>query len=328
VAGWQRPAALSIAALERLCPAHDEQGVYRKEVDESRAKSGKDPAAFTKEECAKLWKNLAWRQPANPVALEKPPAKPQPKNSKTGKKPPAYAAPPSADPAIGCAHKSECKFDDEADLLEAIEAENEHGLGHSLTDKQEEAVLTHAEHLVPDNPFESHVHFFKILLAGLALLLPALNGLAVFGLSAPQMFQPLLARLGLSQPGSELRFYESRFKHLVRALGPKLVIFIDDLDRCEPAHAMRVLETTNFLTSAGACFFVLGMAPRFVTAAVGLHFKELASEVVSETPDGKMDKEEEERHERETFAREYLRKLINVEVPVPEPRVAKSFVPC
>jgi hypothetical protein len=40
---------------------------------------------------------------------------------------------------------------------------------------------------------------------------------------------------------------------------PGLVIFIDDLDRCTPSNLMEVLESINFLATAGPCFIILGM---------------------------------------------------------------------
>ena len=42
-------------------------------------------------------------------------------------------------------------------------------------------------------------------------------------------------------------------------LGRRLVIFIDDLDRCECDHVVEILEAINYLTSSGSCFVILSM---------------------------------------------------------------------
>jgi KAP family P-loop domain len=76
---------------------------------------------------------------------------------------------------------------------------------------------------------------------------------------------------------------------------PGLVIFIDDLDRCAPANLMEVLESINFLTTAGPCFIFLGMdEPKVV---------EIVAKQYGDNPER---------------ARQYLKKLINLTVPIPE----------
>lgn len=84
-------------------------------------------------------------------------------------------------------------------------------------------------------------------------------------------------------------------KVLRTSTNPGLVIFIDDLDRCSPGNLMEVLESINFLTTAGPCFILLGMdEPKVI-------------EIVAKQYDNKEDR-----------ARQYLKKLVNLTVPVPE----------
>lgn len=90
-----------------------------------------------------------------------------------------------------------------------------------------------------------------------------------------------------------------------------MVIFIDDLDRCSKENVLDVLETINFLFSSGNCYIILGMARDWVETCVALGFKELAEE----TSDGK--NAAQHREYRLEFARKYLQKLINIEVPLP-----------
>jgi hypothetical protein len=96
-----------------------------------------------------------------------------------------------------------------------------------------------------------------------------------------------------------------------------LIVLIDDLDRCQSADVLKVLEAVNYLVSAGPCIIVLGMDRRQVEYCVGLGFEKLVAglpedELVyagEETPD--------QAGKQRAFARHYLEKLINIEVPVP-----------
>ncbi|MGH8536010.1 MAG: YCF48-related protein [Gammaproteobacteria bacterium] len=174
----------------------------------------------------------------------------------------------------------------------------------------------------------------------LAAVAPALfglwNGLRAFGLEPKR----LLGALGGGQkgvlkaePGVRYRF-AVEFADVSQALKPQtLVIFIDDLDRCTQEHVLEVLECINFLVTAGDCYVVLGMSRRWVETCVGLAFRELAAEAPDEAS-GSIDvgpkggapnqqtsspppQADDPRDERRRFARQYLEKLINIEIPVP-----------
>jgi hypothetical protein len=55
----------------------------------------------------------------------------------------------------------------------------------------------------------------------------------------------------------------------------KLVIFIDDLDRCEPPKAADIIEGINLFLDSDRCVFVLGMDPNAVAASIENKYKEL-----------------------------------------------------
>jgi len=90
---------------------------------------------------------------------------------------------------------------------------------------------------------------------------------------------------------------------------PGLVIFIDDLDRCGSENLMAVLESINFLTTAGPCFILLGMDQPKIVEIVAQQFGN------EETKKAGGDTER---------ARQYLKKLINLTVPVPEVNESNS----
>ncbi len=108
--------------------------------------------------------------------------------------------------------------------------------------------------------------------------------------------------------------FAQEFKDVTQALDPlSMVIIIDDLDRCAPENIPAILESLNFLVSSGDCFVVLGMAKERVERSIALQFKD-QSAFLEDCADTSS---------RETFnsslkyARNYLEKLINIEVPVP-----------
>ncbi len=158
--------------------------------------------------------------------------------------------------------------------------------------------------------------WFPALLASPAVA-AVLKAIRAFGLS-PQRLLVLgstgKSRAGLD-PGARSRFTHE-FSDVTSSLDlGAMVIFIDDLDRCSKENVVEILETINFLAVSGNCFIILGMARQWVETCVALQFKELAEETGSENT---VDSGDGFSH-RQRFARQYLEKLINIEVPVPVP---------
>jgi hypothetical protein len=138
--------------------------------------------------------------------------------------------------------------------------------------------------------------------------------------------------------------FAKEFRDVTRALGDdqQLVVFIDDLDRCRPENVRDVLEAVNFLVSSGECFVVMGLERKSVGAAVGLSLKDIALEMADEKeakpPEEEVDQvagndtkpPAESGHQvpgndekdgvmaRRKYASQFLDKLINLEIPIPE----------
>ena len=121
-----------------------------------------------------------------------------------------------------------------------------------------------------------------------------------------------------NQLGFRFQFGQA-FKELTDALKPeRLVIFIDDLDRCRPEQIVETLEAVNFLVDAAPCYVVMGIAPTQVRDAIGLAFKEMAEEMPDTPEVARLEgAEAKSREKRRTYARSYLDKLINLEVGLP-----------
>ena len=114
--------------------------------------------------------------------------------------------------------------------------------------------------------------------------------------------------------GGQLAFhakFADALKEVTEALGDRrLTIIIDDLDRCRPDQIAEIMEAINFLTNAGHCFVILGIDRRQVLNGIGLAYAAMAKE---DAP-----VETDERTARSRFAENFLRKLIQMEVPVPD----------
>lgn len=131
-----------------------------------------------------------------------------------------------------------------------------------------------------------------LLLAGNAMLFKALTVVAPFGeiLGAAQgsvddflkgFFDSEGQRDGTNSDADPVAAMAQRFRELVdeyiafeaRPNG-RLVVCIDDLDRCLPDHQIAMLEAIYFLTSAGAnCSFLVALDPALVQQAAVTHYR-------------------------------------------------------
>ncbi len=194
-------------------------------------------------------------------------------------------------------------------------------LGHLLDPTSWPSLV--ASHAGPgaatDKPHSAALAFLLFALGGVFSLV---RGLRAFGVKPGALMVGLSERARVrdaqAQTGFRYRFARE-FEDVTAALAPRtLTIFIDDLDRCRPQNVLGLLEAVNFLVSSGDCYVVLGIDRERVERSVGFSFREVADELLSGEPGGETTNSEEDgRIRRADFARQYLEKLINVEVPVP-----------
>lgn len=85
------------------------------------------------------------------------------------------------------------------------------------------------------------------------------------------------------------RFEEdfARIIHLVTNNGfgwkkSKLIIFVDDLDRCEPPKAADIVEAINLFLDADGCVFVIGMDSDSVAKSIEVKYKDLFDRIKAE----------------------------------------------
>lgn len=162
-------------------------------------------------------------------------------------------------------------------------------------------------------------------LAGVAAFTALGRAMKAFHISPPTLLKETSRKMGVSNAElpSEFRMrFAEEFDEVTRALPFAMVIVIDDLDRCQPEAILAVMESINFLVSSGRCFVILGMATDRVQASLSLSFEKIAKEMfdpkdalrINMVPE---EKERIDLERRRAYARDYLEKLINLEVVVP-----------
>ncbi len=103
-------------------------------------------------------------------------------------------------------------------------------------------------------------------------------------------------------------FFEQAIKIVTGEKG-LLVIFIDDLDRCEGDVAYRLLESLKLYLNVKNCVFILGLDQQHLERTIG---KALSGEKETGTP--------------RLLARDYLSKMLQGTFHLPVPRQAKPYL--
>ncbi len=115
--------------------------------------------------------------------------------------------------------------------------------------------------------------------------------------------------------------FQHEFEKLVAerivAQGERLVVFVDDLDRCLPEKAIEVLEAIKLFLDVKGCIFLLGLDQEVVTRGIKVKYREFA---VDEGAEG--DKR------IPIDGAQYLEKIIQLPFRLPkiEPRAMQPFV--
>jgi hypothetical protein len=108
---------------------------------------------------------------------------------------------------------------------------------------------------------------------------------------------------------SFVRDIKSEFESVFTALGDstRLVVFVDDLDRCPPDRVADMLEALNMLADTRQAFVVLAIEPKAVERSVEIRFKDLLAHM----------REQGSADEARRFGARYVEKMVTVSVNVP-----------
>lgn len=85
-----------------------------------------------------------------------------------------------------------------------------------------------------------------------------------------------------------------------------LIIFIDDLDRCEPPRPVDIVEAINLLLDSKHCVFIIGMDSRTVAGSIEAKYKNMLAYLEQTGPSGSL-----------TFGQQFLEKIVQVRFRIP-----------
>jgi hypothetical protein len=119
------------------------------------------------------------------------------------------------------------------------------------------------------------------------------------------------ARLLSAAPKQRLTFvreFSIELREVMQKLphGMRLIVFVDDLDRCPPERIVDVLETMNMLADAGSAMFVIGADPVVVRGAIEYCHRDMLDNLRRSGSDDVRD-----------FGTRFMAKLITLGVNVP-----------
>jgi hypothetical protein len=138
---------------------------------------------------------------------------------------------------------------------------------------------------------------------------PTLKSLRAFGVDTAALAKRLKDGAPASQDADFRAAFAREFREVVASLGPnrKLVVVVDDLDRCTPAEVAAMLEAVNFLMTSAPCVVLAGFDDAYVRGCVRLAYSDVSKETDAERDDPR------------PFEERYLEKIFNLRVDVPKP---------
>src|SRR5262249_59712508 len=109
---------------------------------------------------------------------------------------------------------------------------------------------------------------------------------------------------------AEIRNDLELLESILREENGRMVVVIDDLDRCEPEKAVEMLQAINLLLNFESFIVVMGIDARIVTRAIEKHYRDLLG------PAG-------------ASGYEYLDKIVKIpfRIPESEPTTNKDLLP-
>lgn len=159
-----------------------------------------------------------------------------------------------------------------------------------------------------------------VLAAAASLWAAYINFLKPFRINPDKLLEEVKSSLQLPSLTGKTDLRHQFLKDLSTVIaclpGKRLVLFLDDLDRCPPNKVADMLEAINFLSGATNCFFILGIDREQVQSAVGLHYQTIALERAQQFPrPGVAVNREAAKRE---FSKRFLEKILNVRVQLPQ----------
>lgn len=155
----------------------------------------------------------------------------------------------------------------------------------------------------------------SLVVSFIFLALPTLRAMTAIGISPSKLLASAAGSMKPADLEAQTSFrvrFAKQFQEVTDALEPesKLVIFIDDIDRCSENVVAQTLQACNYLVTSGRCIIVLGMDAAYVRACVRRTYGGLLEQV-------EVEKKKDGDTKITDFASNYLEKLINIRITLP-----------
>ncbi|HRV96892.1 MAG TPA: P-loop NTPase fold protein, partial [Anaerolineae bacterium] len=132
--------------------------------------------------------------------------------------------------------------------------------------------------------------------------------------------QDYFNRPNYQEKSSFFNQFQADFKRVIDMVTQKgrwpLVIFIDDLDRCEPPKPVEIVEAINLLLDSKYCVFIIGMDMRTVASSIEAKYKEMLQFL------------EEDSISNLSFGQQFLEKIVQIRFRIPQtsPEKFEDFI--
>lgn len=196
---------------------------------------------------------------------------------------------------------SNCIFSNKSQLLDTIEQRllpevrgKCSNADQGLTD-QETKIITQS---VKELKTEMHGIYAMFVSVAVPLFLIMVFSTRVYRIDVAETIRNFFKVAVEKEPVGTVDRYRREFHRLTTAMQGRLVLFIDDLDRCECTAVREVMEHINYLVGEGKCHVVMAMAMQPVIRCL-------------------QERGNNPHHYDDNQARAYLRKIVHIEIPVP-----------
>ncbi|MEM1126206.1 MAG: SUMF1/EgtB/PvdO family nonheme iron enzyme [Bacteroidota bacterium] len=181
---------------------------------------------------------------------------------------------------------------------------------YRVVDREEAGELRIDWGKVAKGTSKAAVHLAFSAIPALGVVLPKLGTLPDDGLgalfAAVKQEQQRIYRAHVESLEQFQDSFQTLVEEQVLTRGGKLVIFVDDLDRCLPEKAVEVLEAIKLFMDVRGCIFVLGLDRTVVARAIEIRYKEM-----------KLLTGEGEASQLAIQGRRYLEKIIQIPFKIP-----------
>jgi hypothetical protein len=169
----------------------------------------------------------------------------------------------------------------------------------------------------------AHAPAWIASLIALAFLYPSVSAF-IIGLMKPigLNLASIIDSHDFTKTVSSLDDFNKQFQSLLnlylKANG-RLIVYIDDLDRCTPDNAAKVVETINVFLSSPSCVFLLGIDRDKLALSIEAKYQQLIELEIKQSERLKQKRRSYGFHDNRRYGEKFLEKIIQLPISLPVP---------